>query len=96
MILALDGGTTIVTGRAGGMMGKGVVLGTIRTGIVNESEVVGIETGSGIGIGRRSGTGVVGTVGQIEIGMGISIGGDRWFFGITRPIMLIRDGICGI
>jgi hypothetical protein len=87
MILALDGGTTIVTGRAGGTMGRGVVLGTIRTGIVNVNEAVGTETESGIGTGRRSGTGEIGTVGRIEIGIGITIGGDRWCFGITRPMM---------
>jgi hypothetical protein len=96
MILALDGGTTIVTVQSGGIMRRGVVLGTIRTEIVNENEVVVTETGSGIGIGRRSGTGGVGTVGRIEIGMGITIGGDRWCSGITRPMMLIRDGIFGI
>lgn len=96
MILALDGRTTIVTVQAGGVMRRGVVLGTIRTEIVNENEVVVTETGSGIGIGRRSGTGGIGTVGRIEIGMGITIGGDRWCFGITRPMMLVRDGICGI
>lgn len=96
MILALDGGTTIVTYQAGGIMRRGVVLGTVRIEIVNENEVAVTETGSGIGIGRRSGTGGVGTVGRIEIGMGITIRGDRWRCGIKRPVLLIRDGICGI
>lgn len=77
-------------------MRRGVVLDTIWTGIVNENERVVTETESGIGIGTRGGTVEIGIAGQIETGIGITIGGDRWCFDITRPMMLIRDGICGI
>jgi hypothetical protein len=69
-IMGLGGGTRMITGRAGGR--RGDRLGTIRRGIANEVE--GIVNESGIGIGKRNGTGGIGIE---ETGIGITSGGDE-------------------